>query len=140
MEWNDLAPWIAITITLALSILVPLFTQIANNRFQLKKAKQEREFAEKKEKLAQIIAAYESFLSDVGAATTYKTKESLVQAGASLGRVYLYVSPTWHAKLDALHHSLYDCQWGVAEVQYIELAKMIADEYKKIGNNPAVNK
>ena len=36
MEWKDLAPWIAIAITLALSILVPLFTQIANNRHQRK--------------------------------------------------------------------------------------------------------
>lgn len=31
MGWKDLAPWIAIAITLALSILVPLFTQMANN-------------------------------------------------------------------------------------------------------------
>ena len=31
MELKDLAPWIAIAFTLALSILVPLFTQIANN-------------------------------------------------------------------------------------------------------------
>lgn len=48
MEWKDLAPWIAIAITLALSILVPLFTQIANNRFQLKLEKQREEQAEKK--------------------------------------------------------------------------------------------
>ena len=36
MEWKDLAPWIAIAITLALSILVPFFTQIANNKHQRK--------------------------------------------------------------------------------------------------------
>lgn len=30
---EELASWIAIAFTLALSILVPLFTQIANNRF-----------------------------------------------------------------------------------------------------------
>ena len=140
MEWNDLAPWIAITITLALSILVPLFTQISNNRFQLKKAKQERAFAEKKEKIAQKIAAYEGFLSDVGAATTYQTIDSLPQAGASLGRIYLYVPADWYAKLDALHHSINDCKWATAEAQYSELAKMIADEYKKIGNAPVGSK
>ena len=36
MEFKDLAPWIAIAFTLALSILVPLFTQIANNNHQRK--------------------------------------------------------------------------------------------------------
>ena len=40
MTLENLTPWIAIAITLALSILVPLFTQIANNRFQHKKAKE----------------------------------------------------------------------------------------------------
>lgn len=139
MEWKDLAPWITIAITLALSILVPVFTQIANNRFQLKQAKQEREFAEEKERLAKRTEAYESFLSYVGAATMYKTKENLPQAGASIGRVYLYVSSNWYAKLDALHHSLYDYEWGVAEKQFSELAKMIADEYKRIESSPTNN-
>lgn len=36
MTINNLAPWIAIVVTSILSILVSLFTQIANNRFQLK--------------------------------------------------------------------------------------------------------
>ena len=40
---GELAPWIAIAFTLALSILVPLFTQIANNRFQLKMQKNKEE-------------------------------------------------------------------------------------------------
>lgn len=41
MDWKDLAPWLALAITLALSILVPLFTQIANNKFQLKMYKEQ---------------------------------------------------------------------------------------------------
>ena len=44
MEWKDLAPWIAIAITLALSILVPFFTQIANNKHQRKMQKEKLEF------------------------------------------------------------------------------------------------
>lgn len=36
MEWGELTPWITISITLAISILVPLFTQIANNCHQRK--------------------------------------------------------------------------------------------------------
>ena len=44
MEWKDLVPWIAIAITLALSILVPFFTQIANNKHQRKIQKEKLEF------------------------------------------------------------------------------------------------
>lgn len=32
MKATDIAPWIAIAVTLILSILAPLFTQIANNK------------------------------------------------------------------------------------------------------------
>ena len=40
MEWKDLAPWIAVAFSLGLSILVPLFTQMANNRHQRKMQKE----------------------------------------------------------------------------------------------------
>ena len=51
MEWKDLAPWIAIAITLALSILVPFFTQIANNKHQRKMQKEKLEFEQSQNKL-----------------------------------------------------------------------------------------
>ena len=47
MEWKDLAPWIAIAFTLALSILVPLFTQIANNRHQRKMQREKFEYEQR---------------------------------------------------------------------------------------------
>ena len=51
MEWKDLAPWIAIAVTLILSILVPLFTQIANNKHQRKMQKEKLEYDEKQKKV-----------------------------------------------------------------------------------------
>ena len=62
MEWKDLAPWIAIAITLALSILVPFFTQIANNNHQRKMQKEKLEF----EQLQNKLKVFKNFLLDVG--------------------------------------------------------------------------
>lgn len=57
---------------LALSILVPLFTQIANNAHQRKMQKEKLDYerVQEKEKL------YKAFLLNVGAAITHATKES----------------------------------------------------------------
>ena len=50
MTWETLAPWIAIAFTLALSILVPLFTQIANNRHQRKMLQEQFEREQKQKR------------------------------------------------------------------------------------------
>ncbi|MBO5850993.1 MAG: hypothetical protein J6R29_01525 [Clostridia bacterium] len=55
MDWKDLAPWIAIAITLALSILVPFFTQIANNKHQRKMQKEKLDFAQAKEDVLPFV-------------------------------------------------------------------------------------
>lgn len=140
IDINELAPWVAIAVTLILSILVPLFTQIANNRFQLKKAKQDRKFEEERDRLAKKTVAYEQFMMDVGGTIAWRTKENVPQAGASIGRIYLYVPAEWYAKLNELHHSLYDSEWGKAEKQYAELAKMVAEEYQKIDSKQPAKK
>lgn len=140
IDINALASWVAIAVTLILSILVPLFSQIANNHFQLKKAKQERKMDEEKEKLSQKTEAYERFLTDVGAATEYQSKDNVATAGASIGRIYLYLPIEWHPKLDALHYSLYECEWQKAQKQYIELAKIVVEEYSKIDDKTSKKK
>ena len=131
MELIDLTPWMAIAVTLILSILVPVFSQIANNRFQLKKSLQDRKLDEEKEKLSKRTEAYERFLTDVGAAVEYQSKENLRVAGSSIGRLYLYVPSEWHKQLDTLFHSVREYKWGEAEKQFLELSKMVAEEYTK---------
>lgn len=134
MKFENLAPWIAIAITLALSILVPLFTQIANNRFQYKKAKQDYEFEKKYEQQRKRREAYENFLKNVGAAIEYRSGETLRFAGASIGQIYLYVPEEIHVKLDLLFNSLRECEWASAEEQYFELTKFICELNSKLEN------
>ena len=132
IDINALAPWVAIAVTLILSILVPVFTQIANNRFQIKKAKQDRTLNEEKEKQAKKTEAYEGFLMDVGAAVEYQRNENLATAGASIGRLYLYVPNEWHKLLDELYHSIRKYEWEKAETQFIAISKLLAEEYRTI--------
>ena len=140
IDINTLAPWVAIAVTLILSILVPLFTQIANNSFQLKKAKQDRKFEGEKEKLSKKTEAYEGFLMDVGAAIEYQRNENLAAAGASIGRLYLYVPSTWHTQLDELFHCIRGYEWGNAEKQFVAISKLLAEEYQKTEPEPKKKK
>ena len=127
MEWKDLAPWIAITITLAISILVPLFTQIANNKHQCKLQKEKFKHEENNQK----ISAYKDFLNNVGGAIEYRNSEAIRLAGASIGSIYPYVLAELYDKLDALFNNIRRFQWDIAEVQYFELAKLISKDIQK---------
>ena len=127
MEWKDLAPWIAIAFTLALSILVPLFTQIANNKHQRKMQREKFEYEEKQKK----TKAFEAFLSDVGDAVVCRTKENLEKAGSSLFRLYVYAPEKWLNDLDALADSIRKGETGNASVIMQKIARLIADEINK---------
>lgn len=129
MTWETLAPWIAIAFTLALSILVPLFTQIANNKHQRKMQKERIEYEQSQRKRE----VYEKFLLDTGGAVTVanmSTREQKNDAGASLYEMYIYAPSDWHSKLDqlALHITKYN--WNEAHTILQELGRLISEELK----------
>ncbi|MBO5338896.1 MAG: hypothetical protein J6A96_04270 [Clostridia bacterium] len=129
MELKDLAPWIAIAITLALSILVPLFTQIANNRHQ-RKLQQEQFEREERQKKAK---AYEAFLSEVGGIITargFVDAQYLSKAGASLYQVYIYSPAEWHEDLDALTEYIMKKDWEQARKLIQLFSRLISIELK----------
>ena len=102
MELKDLAPWIAIAFTLALSILVPLFTQIANNRHQRKMQREKFEYEQKQKK----IIAYENFMKEVGAVITMHNNENWPAAGARITLMYMYAPKEWMDDLDSLFREM----------------------------------
>ena len=102
MELQDLAPWIAIAFTLALSILVPLFTQIANNRHQRKMQRDKFEYEERQKR----TNAFEAFLSDLGNAVVCRNMENLGKAGSGIYRMYVFASPEWLNDLDSLAQAM----------------------------------
>ncbi|MBO4934732.1 MAG: hypothetical protein J5441_06165 [Clostridia bacterium] len=130
MEFKDLAPWIAITITLALSILVPLFTQIANNCHQ-RKLQQEKFIYEERQKR---INAYEYFLSEVGAAVTataYQDKENFSKAGSAIHKLYAYAPIEWYDYLDTLTECVAKLDWNNARPLLQKLAKLVKAELNR---------
>ena len=130
MTWESLAPWIGICFTLALSILVPLFTQIANNSHQRKMQCEKFEYEEKQKK----TKAFETFLSDVGGAITargYVEKDALMQAGGALHQLYIYVSSEWYDDLDKLTEYITNFQWGEARALNQKISRMISEELNK---------
>ena len=86
---------------------------------------------EEKEKLSKKTEAYERFLTDVGAAIGYRGNDNLSLAGASISRRYMYVPIEWHTQLDALFQNIRKFEWDQAEQRFLELSKMLAEEYRK---------
>ena len=129
MDWKDLAPWIAIAITLILSILVPLFTQIANNNHQRKMQREKFEYEQKQKK----IMAFETYLADVGGAITargYVEKEALSKAGSAIHQLYIYVPVEWYSDLDELTALVSKFQWEEARVLNQQICRKISEELK----------
>jgi len=130
MEWKDLAPWIAIAFTLALSILVPLFTQIANNRHQRKMQREKFEY----EQTQKRIKAFETFLSDVGGLITakgYVETECLAKAGAALHQLYIYAPSEWYLDLDEIMKCIMEHKWNEARPLIQKLSRLTSNELKK---------
>ena len=130
MKLEDLAPWIAIAFTLALSILVPLFTQIANNSHQRKMQREKFEHEEKQKK----TKAYETFLSDVGGLITADgsvSKETLSTAGAAIHQLYIYAPSEWYGDLDSLTDLIMKYEWHKAKTIVQKISRLISEELKK---------
>lgn len=130
MEWKDLAPWIAIAFTLALSILVPLFTQIANNNHQRKMQREKFEYEEKQKKRK----AYETFLSDVGGLITADGsigREKLSEAGAAIHQLYIYCPIEWYSDLDSLTDLVMKYEWHKSKVIVQKISRLISEELNK---------
>ena len=124
MSWENLAPWITIAITLALSILVPLFTQIANNSHQRKLQKEQREYEQSQRKRE----VYENFLLSVG--NSVMTRDNLGEAGASIYEMYIYAPKELHEKIDSISYNLHKYQWEIVRNLLEEVSKLISDELK----------
>ena len=129
---EELAPWIAITITLALSILVPVFTQIANNKFQLELQKRKEANERKNMLYEEKRKIYTDFLQNVGACVSYSTKDNIDVAGASIQRMYLVCPEEWWPDIDMLFFYVRKLELGNAEVVLKKLNKLIAKEYGAI--------
>ena len=127
MKATDIAPWIAIAVTLILSILVPLFTQIANNKFQLKLKQLELREVHKKRKMD----AFDEYYQKVGGCVLYAQKDNISDAGASIQRLYAYVPEDRWNELDELFDNIKGYNWQGAKNNMKSISKWLALEVQK---------
>lgn len=119
-SWFDMAPWIAIAVTLILSVVIPLLTQIANNRFQLK-LKQ----LEVKNKLSENkLSAFSEFAQNVGACIACADAERMQQAGSSIQKMVLFLPEENWGALEQLYYFVRKCEWDKAETVMNGLSKV----------------
>lgn len=124
MTWDTLAPWMALAFTLALSILVPLFTQIANNCHQRKMQQKKIEHEERQEKRQ----AYIDFLQKVGSATTRANINAQQEAGAAVYNMYAYAPTEWWDDLRDIAECLAQQNYSHAVPTLNKLGRLISEE------------
>ena len=124
MELKELAPWLAVAITLALSILVPLFTQLANNKHQLKMKEQELQRVERE----RALLAFEDFFKYAGGCVMNANAENYSESGASIQRLYLYLPQYDWCHLDSLYDAIKRKDWDLAKEKLVTVSRIIANE------------
>ena len=124
MTIAEIAPWIAIAITLILSILIPLFTQLANNKFQLKMKKMEIELANKETK----SKAYEEYFQKVGNLVIYGNNSDFPNAGSAIQRLYAFLPEEEWEQLDKLFSAIRDEKLEIAKGYMEHISKWIAKD------------
>lgn len=124
---NILAPWVAIALTLILSILVPYFTQRENNKFQLKLKSQEQE----SQKAIEKIRAYEDFLGKAGACIYMSDSGALKEAGNNMSKIYLYAPKELYPKIDELMETIKEYDWNSSITLLQNIAKELSKDLEK---------
>lgn len=133
MNWNELSQWVTLAVTLALSILVPLFTQIANNKFQLKMYEDKRKDEKELEAFNKLVETYETFIICVSESLGAVDDKTYNRANASINRLYSYAPEEWWPEIDLLSNHMIKYEWEDARDILRSLSKKIAlelDKYK----------
>jgi len=121
--WIDIAPWIAIAVTLIISIIIPMLTQLINNRFALNQQKithVEKLYDAK----MQIINA---FFQNVGACIAHADTDRVHNAGANILSMYCYIPKENWSLLDELYSCIRKRDMDQAEAKMIELSKLMSN-------------
>ena len=131
MDWKNLTPWLTLAVTLALSILVPLFTQIANNKFQLKMYENKRKEEKERETYNKLVETYETFIICVSECLGAVDDNIYNRATASINRLYSYAPKEWWTEIDSLSNHIIKYEWDDARGILRNLSKKIAIELDK---------
>ena len=128
IDWNSTAAWLAIFVTLAISIITPAVSTFLTNRFQLKLKKMELQHNDSETAYNKKLMAFENALRDLGKFLHFTSKENFASVGEHLYELYLYLPSEHWLLLDSLASSLQEKNCSLAHTQLIELSKILSAE------------
>ena len=102
VDWNATAAWIAILVTLAITIITPALTSFLNNRFQLHLKKMELQESAENELFSKKLETYEGALRTIGNCIHYYSPDNRAIFGEYLYKLYLYLPEEHWPVLDSL--------------------------------------
>ena len=128
IDWNSTAAWLAIFVTLAISIITPAVSTFLTNRFQLKLKRMELIHNEQEAAYNQKLISFENALRDLGKFLHFTSNDNFASVGEHLYELYLYLPPEHWPLLDSLATSLQEEDCSLAHSQLIELSKILSKE------------
>ncbi len=127
MNFMDIAPWLSIVITFVVAILVPFFTQLSTNRFQLKKMKIEEEKLKESEK----VRVFTRFIENAGMISDYIPRDKMMEMLPAITGLYAFAPQEWWNDIDLLYQYAQDAQTAKATPILLNLCKLVSKELNK---------
>lgn len=122
VNWNTLAAWIA----LAVSIFCPSITTCLTLRHQRKLRDLDIKEKHTEAFLAARNAAIGNFISSVGKCLAYSSLDNFSECGESYFHVYTYTSQDLWPLLDDLYFKINDNNWTEARPLFNTIAKHLS--------------
>ncbi|BCK01441.1 hypothetical protein [Anaerocolumna chitinilytica] len=131
IDWNATAAWIALVVTLVISLLVPLVTAIINNKHQLEVKKIDMLQSAYNDYNLKMRTVFEDYINWTSKELTYRS--DLVQTASylkSYHELYFYVPKELWDKLEYMNHVIYTDNVH-AKDEFLLLVRELADILEK---------
>lgn len=126
-NWTNVAQWIAIALTLIISIISPIITAYINNTFQLKMADRNAKNKEIENYYLRKRAVIDSFVATTGKCLFHATTDSLQACGESFYSIYIYVPSSLWNEIDDLLVFIRAHEFEKAQSHFAKLSKSLSD-------------
>lgn len=131
IDWNATTAWIAVLLTLAISVITPAWTNYSNNKFQLKLKKLEYDTSQNDLYLTRKYSVYDGFLQSLGNYLHYSDNANNAIVGKYIYELYLYLPKEHWELLDNIVAFVADSAYEKIPPELVKLSKILSDELNR---------
>lgn len=131
MDWNAVAAWIALIVSIVGTITGPLITTSLNNRHQLRMRKLEIETIAKNKYIDERNAAFNNFTAKTGKVLALDDDVSLKEFGESFFKVYQYIPKEHWGYFDMFYKAVINKQTHAIPDIYPKIIYLLAEISKE---------